>query len=207
LLGQRGRERRHARGIGARLGQNNRFRLDRGERRTLLTHELAHYRRRDHWVRWIELAATLLFWWDPVCWWARREMRDAEEQCCDAWVLWALPHALRQYAGALLQTVEFVSAPLNTAPVRLPVPALASGMGQFSHLKRRFIMLKRANIARALTGRGTLAVLAAGALLLPVMPTLGGPPAALIGVLTIAVGWVRWREERHYLLQNLVAYA
>jgi putative nucleotidyltransferase with HDIG domain len=39
------------------------------------------------------------------------------------------------------------------------------------------------------------------------MVLLGGPPAALIGVITIAVGWLRWREERHYLLQNLVAYA
>jgi putative nucleotidyltransferase with HDIG domain len=39
------------------------------------------------------------------------------------------------------------------------------------------------------------------------MVLLGGPPAAFIGVLTIVVGWLRWREERHYLLQNLVAYA
>jgi putative nucleotidyltransferase with HDIG domain len=39
------------------------------------------------------------------------------------------------------------------------------------------------------------------------MVLLGGPPAAVIGVLTIVVGWLRWREERHYLLQNLVAYA
>ncbi|MDQ6914984.1 MAG: HD-GYP domain-containing protein [Actinomycetota bacterium] len=36
---------------------------------------------------------------------------------------------------------------------------------------------------------------------------LGGPPAALIGVATILVGWLRWREDVHYLRQNLVAYA
>ena len=36
---------------------------------------------------------------------------------------------------------------------------------------------------------------------------LGGPPAALIGVATILVGWLRWREAGHYLRQNLVAYA
>jgi putative nucleotidyltransferase with HDIG domain len=39
------------------------------------------------------------------------------------------------------------------------------------------------------------------------MVLLGGPPAAIIGVVTIVVGWLRWREARHYLLQNLVAYA
>jgi putative nucleotidyltransferase with HDIG domain len=36
---------------------------------------------------------------------------------------------------------------------------------------------------------------------------LGGPPAALVGVATILVGWLRWREAAHYLRQNLVAYA
>jgi putative nucleotidyltransferase with HDIG domain len=36
---------------------------------------------------------------------------------------------------------------------------------------------------------------------------LGGPPAALIGVATILVGWLRWREAGHYLRQNLVTYA
>ncbi|HTX29754.1 MAG TPA: EAL domain-containing protein [Solirubrobacteraceae bacterium] len=36
---------------------------------------------------------------------------------------------------------------------------------------------------------------------------LGGGPAALIGVLTIAVGWVRWREPPFGLGTNFVTYA
>jgi putative nucleotidyltransferase with HDIG domain len=39
------------------------------------------------------------------------------------------------------------------------------------------------------------------------MVFLGGPPAALIGVATIAVGWFRWRDPGHFFLNNLVAYA
>lgn len=39
------------------------------------------------------------------------------------------------------------------------------------------------------------------------MVFLGGPPAALIGVITILVGWVRWRDDWHYLLNNLLTYA
>jgi putative nucleotidyltransferase with HDIG domain len=39
------------------------------------------------------------------------------------------------------------------------------------------------------------------------MVFLGGAPAALIGVATIAVGWIRWRDSRMALLNNLVAYA
>ena len=39
------------------------------------------------------------------------------------------------------------------------------------------------------------------------MVLLGGPPAAAIGVLTILVGWLRWRDAPHYLLNNILTYA
>ena len=39
------------------------------------------------------------------------------------------------------------------------------------------------------------------------MVFLGGTPAALIGVLTILAGWLRWRDEPHDLLNNLLTYA
>jgi putative nucleotidyltransferase with HDIG domain len=39
------------------------------------------------------------------------------------------------------------------------------------------------------------------------MVLLGGPPAAVIGVLTILAGWMRWRDAPHDLLNNLVTYA
>jgi hypothetical protein len=39
------------------------------------------------------------------------------------------------------------------------------------------------------------------------MVFLGGPPAALIGVVTIAVGWLRWRDSASDFLINLVTYA
>ena len=39
------------------------------------------------------------------------------------------------------------------------------------------------------------------------MVFLGGTPAALIGVLTILAGWLRWRDAGHYLLNNLLTYA
>ncbi len=39
------------------------------------------------------------------------------------------------------------------------------------------------------------------------MVFLGGAPAAAIGVGTIAVGWLRWRDRWHYLLNNALTYA
>jgi putative nucleotidyltransferase with HDIG domain len=39
------------------------------------------------------------------------------------------------------------------------------------------------------------------------MVLLGGPQAAIVGVVSIAVGWLRWRYSTGGLLNNLVAYA
>ncbi|HMF12423.1 MAG TPA: M56 family metallopeptidase, partial [Gemmataceae bacterium] len=43
-------------------------RLDGEQRAALLLHELAHVRRRDHWVRFVELLVVALYWWHPVVW-------------------------------------------------------------------------------------------------------------------------------------------
>jgi hypothetical protein len=137
-------------------------------------------------VRWLEVLATAAYWWHPVCWWARRALREAEEQCCDAWVLWARPGGLPAYAAALLETLDFLSARpgsdppgggagrvsrFSPMPVRSAVPALASGMGQFHQLKRRFVMLKQGDVPRALTRGGLMTVFTLGGLMLPVVPT------------------------------------
>jgi putative nucleotidyltransferase with HDIG domain len=40
------------------------------------------------------------------------------------------------------------------------------------------------------------------------MVFLGGTPAALIGVAAMGIGWIgRWRDEPHYLLNNVITYA
>ncbi|HEV3448444.1 MAG TPA: M56 family metallopeptidase, partial [Gemmataceae bacterium] len=57
-------------------------RLSDEQRETLLAHELVHLRGRDHWVRRLELVALGLYWWHPVAWWTRRELREIEEQRC-----------------------------------------------------------------------------------------------------------------------------
>ncbi len=141
-------------------------RLDRDQRAALFVHELAHLARRDHWVRILELIVLGLYWWHPVVWWARRELHEAEEQCCDAWVIWALCGQNRAYALALLHTVDFFSHARPTLPVA------ASGIGQVPHLRRRLTMIMQEKTPRSLTWAGCVAVLALG-LLLPLAPILG----------------------------------
>lgn len=139
--------------------------LEGDQRETLLVHELAHLRRRDHWVRSFELLLTALYWWHPAVWWARHALREAEELCCDAWVVWALPASAKAYATALLQTVQFLSE------ARTRVPLAASGVGHLSGLKRRLTMIMQETRPRALSWAGRLAVLGLAALLLPLAPT------------------------------------
>ncbi|MFI5454480.1 MAG: M56 family metallopeptidase [Isosphaerales bacterium] len=150
------------------------------ERTSLLLHELAHLRRRDHWVRWLELIVAGLYWWLPAAWWIRRSLREAEEQCCDAWVIWAMPRGAKTYAAALLAALEFVSG-ARTAPV---AASATSGNGHVSCLKRRLRMIVRAETPKGLSWAGRLAVMGTAALLLPLAPSWAQkddpakPPAA-----------------------------
>ena len=137
------------------------------ERTSLVLHELAHLKRRDHWVRWLELVVLGLYWWLPVAWWARRALREAEEQCCDAWVVWAMPQRARTYAAALLAAVEFVSG-YRTAPA---AASATSGSGHVSCLKRRLRMIVRAKTPKGLSWAGRIAVLGTAALFLPLAPS------------------------------------
>jgi beta-lactamase regulating signal transducer with metallopeptidase domain len=134
---------------------------------TLLLHELAHVRRRDHLVRWLEFLALGAFWWNPIAWYARRELREAEEQCCDAWVVRTLPEKGRTYATALVDALDFL------CDARPALPALASGLGEVTDLKRRLKMILRGNTPHALGRSSWLVVLGLAVLLLPFVPGLG----------------------------------
>lgn len=137
---------------------------------TLILHELAHIARRDHLVRWLELAASGLYWWLPVVWLARRGLHAAEEECCDARVTRALPDSGRDYALALVATLAFLS------PVRPGRVATASGVGPVPQIKRRLTMILRGRSNHALSWLGGLVVLTLGVLLLPWAPSLAQEP-------------------------------
>jgi beta-lactamase regulating signal transducer with metallopeptidase domain len=109
--------------------------LEDDELDALLVHELAHVRRGDHWFRLIEAAATVLFWWHPVTWWARRQLRYAEERCCDEWVLRLLPGAGRDHADGLLKAAAFISGQV------LPMPATATTALRAADLRSRLTAL------------------------------------------------------------------
>ncbi len=139
--------------------------LDQRQRSTLLIHELAHLRRGDHHVRFLELVVTALYWWHPVVWLARRALRAVEEQCCDAWVVWAFPDATKSYAETLLETLDFLDHS------DLSEPLLASGFGRVRHLRKRLTMIMNGATPRLVGVWGNLGSLALAVLLLPMNPS------------------------------------
>ena len=96
-----------------------------------LAHELAHIKRRDHLVRWIEWASGLAFWWNPLMWLARNRLRAAEEICTDSLVLNTFQTNARSYAQSILNTLEAL------APPAFRPPAMASEINSGGNLEKR----------------------------------------------------------------------
>ncbi len=81
--------------------------LSSGELDAVLLHEFEHYRRRDLWLEQIAWLGAAAFWWNPCGWWAYRELRSAQELCCDAAVINRGLHA-KPYALTLWRVLELL---------------------------------------------------------------------------------------------------
>ncbi|MCX7666988.1 MAG: hypothetical protein N2112_15755 [Gemmataceae bacterium] len=101
-------------------------------RRAVVFHELAHIRRKDHWVRRLESLAGMLHWWNPVFWITRRKLRTNAEFACDAWATQNTDK--RVFAEALLSVCAF-------NPQRRPAPAVAAVSESRRDLEERLTMI------------------------------------------------------------------
>jgi beta-lactamase regulating signal transducer with metallopeptidase domain len=145
----------------------------------ILTHELAHLRRGDHWVSRLELAAGLVWWWNPIYWLAKQRLDAEAELACDAWVIRALPKDRLQYAEILLD----LSA--NFARACSPAPMLGiAGTGRF--LERRLMMILHAETPYRPSRLGLLMTVL---LLLFALPSWSGAgtPGAMASAATLVV--------------------
>jgi beta-lactamase regulating signal transducer with metallopeptidase domain len=142
--------------------------------RSVVAHELAHLVRRDHWANGFVFIVKTLLWWNPVVWWADRELRAAQELCCDAIAIDRCNADRRGYATTLLKALDFIQAE-PFAP-----RALVVGMGSRGSILRRFEMIGEKRLSYQLS-RWTFLVLLASALPLLCIPVRGqaeGPAAA-----------------------------
>ncbi|MBI3466919.1 MAG: M56 family metallopeptidase [Planctomycetes bacterium] len=136
----------------------------------VIAHELAHLRRRDHWVGWLELLAGCVWWWNPLFWYVRHQLRENAELACDALVVWALPDGRRTYAESLIEVVSHFS------PVATPAPVLGVNSVARQAFERRLTMILSERVPWKLSVRGLLAI---GLLAMVALPgwSLGQVPA------------------------------
>lgn len=128
---------------------------------TILAHELAHVRRRDHWCRALETLVLALYWWNPVAWWASRGLRHSEEECCDRLVVWALPDHRRVYGQTLLKAVEYLTR--ETA-----VSAVAAASFGGCALEKRIEGIMNRMLTHKMSGVSLALIAVIGAVILPV---------------------------------------
>lgn len=137
-----------------------------GQIDTILAHELAHLKRGDDRIRWIELAALIVFWWNPTVWVASRCLRDLEETCCDGIVARTLPTHVQDYAQGLVATVRHLMAPE-------PSPLVAAcGLGRPALIERRIRTMFAKKTPLPLSGSARLLIVLTAVIVFGLSPML-----------------------------------
>jgi beta-lactamase regulating signal transducer with metallopeptidase domain len=147
--------------------------LDDRQAAMVLAHELAHLRRRDHWVRAIELLVSTIYWWNPLVRVIRRQLHQVEDVCCDGWVRWAFPDSSKRYAELLLHAAESLSnsqVGLRLQPASLFLCSLS--------LKARIQMILESRFAPRLSKKSMFITTLFATLLLPTFVRTATPGAA-----------------------------
>jgi beta-lactamase regulating signal transducer with metallopeptidase domain len=150
----------------------SRFQLDDAdELDAVVLHEIAHLRRRDLLVRYLQwFVGTLLYFW-PVVAWVNRRIDLAREHACDEWALRHGRLSPARYARCLLRAMQPVRPEWGAF-----VPAAMAANASF--VERRIEMIMKST---SHAGRGRLVGLLAGAGLLGWLGfALAGASAALI---------------------------
>ena len=100
--------------------------------RYMLLHELQHYKHKDAIASYLMNLAGVVYWFNPLVWYALREMRNDREVACDTSVLKMLEEDdYEDYGNTLINFIEKVSFS--------PFPFAANLSGNMKQMKRRII--------------------------------------------------------------------
>ena len=79
--------------------------LSEAELRTVLLHELIHWKRRDTLLGWVQMLVQGLFWFHPLIWFANLQIRHERERACDETVLAHSDCIPKEYGESLLKVL------------------------------------------------------------------------------------------------------
>ena len=105
---------------------------NKSDMRYMLLHELQHYRHHDAFGSFLMNLAGVVYWFNPLVWYALKEMRNDREIACDTSVLKMLEEDdYEDYGNTLINFAEKVSL--------TPFPFAAGLGGNMKQMKRRII--------------------------------------------------------------------
>lgn len=100
--------------------------------RYMILHELQHYKHKDALINYLMNIAGVLYWFNPLIWYALKEMRNDREVACDTSVLKMLKeYDYEDYGNTLINFAEKVSL--------TPFPFAAGISGNMKQMKMRII--------------------------------------------------------------------
>ena len=150
--------------------------LSSGQLQTVLLHELAHIKRGDLWVNLAQTILQIVYFYNPLLWFANAIIRRIREQAVDEMVLVAMGEAAQQYPQTLVNVAKLAfrrpALSLRLIGVVESKNALA---GRIKHILSRPVP-KTAKLGIL----GLLVVIIIAAILLPMATCRPGPPGLVI---------------------------
>lgn len=124
--------------------------------RYMLLHELQHYRHRDAIAGYLMNFFGILYWFNPLVWYALKEMRNDREVACDTSVLKLLNESdYEDYGNTLINFAEKVSL--------TPFPFAAGISGTMKQMQKRIINIsshQNPSVWKRIKGTGIFAIIA-----------------------------------------------
>lgn len=134
--------------------------------RYILLHELGHCRHFDSLINFLMNAACTLYWFNPIIWYAVKEMRSDREIACDTFVLNLLDeNDYTDYGRTLIHFADKVPA--------APFSSAAGIGGSLKQIQKRIVNIASYNgYSRHVRIKGICTYLLAAALVLGCAPAL-----------------------------------
>jgi beta-lactamase regulating signal transducer with metallopeptidase domain len=98
----------------------------------VLLHELAHLKRGDLWLHGLCLLLQIVYWFNPLLIWVRKQTRHVRELCCDMTIAGLLKEKTVRYRKTLLDTAR-----------ELLTESLEPGMGLLGVFEEPFRLVAR----------------------------------------------------------------
>jgi len=151
--------------------------LTQEELEPLILHELAHVKRWDVAVSWLQVFLQILHWHHPAVWFANRRIRCVREEACDDRVLAATGRKHTEYGSSLVKVLE---TSCGRPSLSIGLLGVGESYGALRHRLTRIMDSKRRVVSR-LSFLSFLAICLLGAILLPARPSERTPAFSVRG--------------------------